>query len=499
MDPSPNPTAHASPKGKAAWAGLLKPQASPKRKHSELDSRSPKSRSVAEMDWIMCPACGRKVKHSHLNIHLDLDCSSAGSAKSTTMARGHATVEREATETAAKTSLSDRHDAPVTSSPSSADTSPDDGGAAPAATSALSNSDHDSSPAKQIRSTTPSTHRRSSSTLHTFLGLNDYAPPPYFHLSMSAENQPRAAFTRTPPENPSFQCTLRWREAGRDLPLHLSAEIESEAGIPVETQYTNVPLLKSHLQKCVRRQRVDLAVRTAWHLAKMDFNGLLRRLPIIMLEDVTLHVSLPVVVWYMAANSKGFHSAKLTEWLLGLVHALASHPVADQPLCGGVPQVQVLSRAVATAEYVNGEVGRDLLYSMALRRAFGGMKGDMMMMTDYINLWHHRFLNPPFDEGLLAHGVEPIDPLSLRPLRTREWELAAVDFHCSSIIDQMLEVSPEARKIGGQSLKGIMWRCSSGINTRVKRESGEEESSIWDKLWQEVGREIAYRFLEARK
>lgn len=65
-----------------------------------------------------------------------------------------------------------------------------------------------------------------------------------------------------------------------------------------------VPVLKSVLQKSVRRRRPLPAVRVAMELADKSLDDLLRRLPIIMLEDSMLHPDLPLLVWLMVASSK---------------------------------------------------------------------------------------------------------------------------------------------------------------------------------------------------
>ena len=65
-------------------------------------------------------------------------------------------------------------------------------------------------------------------------------------------------------------------------------------------------LLKSALQKNVRLGRAEPAVRVAAHLIRQGEAGeLLRRLPVIALEDACLTPALPLAVWMMAAFSKG--------------------------------------------------------------------------------------------------------------------------------------------------------------------------------------------------
>ena len=55
--------------------------------------------------------------------------------------------------------------------------------------------------------------------------------------------------------------------------------------------------LMSHLQKCVRRMETKKAVQTAKHLIDLDIHSFLRRLPIIMVEDVCYMDSFIVLIW----------------------------------------------------------------------------------------------------------------------------------------------------------------------------------------------------------
>ena len=58
------------------------------------------------------------------------------------------------------------------------------------------------------------------------------------------------------------------------------------------------------LQKLVRRRRPLPAVRVAMELVDKSWSDLIRRLPIIILEDCTLHPDMPLLVWLMVADSK---------------------------------------------------------------------------------------------------------------------------------------------------------------------------------------------------
>ena len=64
--------------------------------------------------------------------------------------------------------------------------------------------------------------------------------------------------------------------------------------------------LKSHLQKCLRRKRNVEALRSAYEMMLININEVLRRVCIIIFEDIKLKNYYPTMVWLMAAVAKGF-------------------------------------------------------------------------------------------------------------------------------------------------------------------------------------------------
>ena len=83
-------------------------------------------------------------------------------------------------------------------------------------------------------------------------------------------------------------------------------------------------LLKSHLQKCVRRKLIYKAVQSAYNLMAINFKSFIRRLPIIMLEDTILHESFPTIIWMMLAYPKWQPTVSHIRWLLSIVYLIAS-------------------------------------------------------------------------------------------------------------------------------------------------------------------------------
>ena len=81
----------------------------------------------------------------------------------------------------------------------------------------------------------------------------------------------------------------------------------------------NLSFLKSHLQKCVRRGLVYKALLTAYLMIEKDVTQFLRRLPIIILEDVHIIQELEIIVWFMVMSNHISVPNSYKMWLLYIV------------------------------------------------------------------------------------------------------------------------------------------------------------------------------------
>jgi len=236
----------------------------------------------------------------------------------------------------------------------------------------------------------------------------------------------------------------------------------------------SIPVLKSILQKAIRRRKPLPAVRVAMELADKSIGDLLRRLPIIMLEDSMLHPSLPFLTWLMAANSKNF---ELNEFLLTkvlcAVYEMASCPWQDDCSSGSdtekpnalpVTDPATLSFDSYHVPGINHLLeDRDVyIWSMLLRARYGGMGCDVRMLNLFAHLWRQRFKDdtnvPPvilkrFEQAaplrwstlpVTTHQsaarqsltrIEPMVAHGLPVLEFADITMEGIDFHCSSVLD----------------------------------------------------------------
>ena len=265
-------------------------------------------------------------------------------------------------------------------------------------------------------------------------------------------------------------------------------------------------LLKSALQKNCRRGRAEAAVSVAATLLTLvDEKGsrvgereLLRRLPIIFVEDALPHPTLlPVLTWMMAAHAKGFtlHAAHHA-LMLDAVHAVASVPWREpvHSSNGSSPAHTLLDAIGASPSAETAMVG-----ALLIRAAFGGMRGDMSMLNDAAATWFDR-LQGGHDRGRwhtsLLHAFRPTDTAkppttaaaaaqAAAPLLSNgdaSWlqhaiPPAAVDFHISRVIEACVQhphVVAALQEVCGAAdrtqltelCQHAMWHCSSSVSTK---------------------------------
>jgi hypothetical protein len=198
-------------------------------------------------------------------------------------------------------------------------------------------------------------------------------------------------------------------------------------------------LLKSNLQKAIRRRHIEEAFATAKHLLAQDAQELLRRLPIIMCEDTMLHPALFMeIVWLMIAVSKGYVlTVDDCKHIMNFIGACLSAPA----------QYNIL------VTLPGGEAAVDLLnplqLSFALRIEYGGMKCDMAFMKRLLGR---------IAIGELAQNLDFIQ-VDYESVGTFDLERhlipEAVDFHCFPAMLKITEVP-----------KPAIWHNRSAINVR---------------------------------
>jgi hypothetical protein len=283
--------------------------------------------------------------------------------------------------------------------------------------------------------------------------------------------QGRATWLYEEPSNLKFHKEIEWQ---RRL-VTVAANFSSTEALEKKTLDTSlIAIIKSNLQKCIRRQLKTRALQTAKLFMMVDMVQFIRRLVIIMLEDVALHESLTLLVWLTAAVSKGFVvDRRMASWLLGVVNYLCQEQRHDFPN---------ESRDDDEKKYYRDAIhhkNRDILLSLLFRKSYGGMPGDMTMIINYVAL----LLTNDRDVSqtpLCEINFDDIECLSLE-----DTTLCSIDFHCYPAL--VFCLARENRDLSPQDIKAAIWHFNSKMNTRVKSTQQDERlSRIWSRIQRRV-------------
>jgi len=215
----------------------------------------------------------------------------------------------------------------------------------------------------------------------------------------------------------------------------------------------HVPLLKSNLQKAIRRKARNAALRTAWWLLCREPTELLRRLPVILCEDTQIEErTFLELVWLMVATSKGYR-------LLWSDAAWVMSAVATALETTGHWNLEMPGPPLPTGALSQNP----LALAFHIRIAFGGMNGDQAFMGR---------LRDRVIAGTLPLWTGPRiwleeDILWLDP--DEDILLEAVDQHVYPHLDTT---------IPGLRLDAI-WHCRSSLNVRAYIGEGTAEAETY--------------------
>jgi len=261
-------------------------------------------------------------------------------------------------------------------------------------------------------------------------------------------------------------------------------------------------LLKSAIQKSVRRGDVDKAVRTAKSLIQLNEVDALRRLMIIPIEDCILPPDYDKYAAMLAkVSAKG--SVPLTEEektvALSIIGDVARCKWRDLDV-GNPDEEEGKDYAMRP---VQGNKENDLVNALLYRARAGGSRWDVPMLNQMARVWNRRFAEKTWDiEKLESYfSSEVIDWNDVPYATVDDIMLEAVDFHCSGILYMLLKIDwikyllrkeiPFNKRdwLGSDMsdhnlLEQIMWCTRSSINYKKnvwETQVGKDQPVSW--LW----------------
>lgn len=307
----------------------------------------------------------------------------------------------------------------------------------------------------------------------------------YFYLHWN-DKKPKfqAQFLKEKPKLINFKHTFVWNNTEIVLCGYFDFLINQDEiyKLDKEKKYKNIGFLKSLLQKAIRRGNVDIAVKCAYHYILLDLQDFLRRLPIIIIEDTTLHEVYSTVVWLMVASNMKectiLFDKVIYEYLMGVIYVIAKSPLYHSININDTCEEIKFDILKEDVNKKNIQL-KSLIYSMMVRKAYGGMKCDLFMLEKYSHIWNHLNIESKY---LNKSVVRPIMLESIPQLQLNEWILEAIDFHC---VPQILTyVHEEYEEFSEEYIKNLIWHYSSKKNIRIKDENIPKDicSSDWNKI-----------------
>lgn len=232
-----------------------------------------------------------------------------------------------------------------------------------------------------------------------------------------------------------------------------------------------VGLLKSNLQKAVRRQLKEIALRTTMELIVTgNALQLLRRLTIISIEDLQINQYYAIIVWYYLAV---MYQYKLTEWDVSFI----------------VSYVSLLCDIDVFFRYDNHEfhmkkhfkewiLKNEICYSLFLRGQYGGFQGELDLMDKLCYLMVVNKLTPCVNE------MEMIPyPMYTTPV---VFLSCSIDFHCfqkmpEKMLTKMKIMYPQT-ELTEKRIKEYIWHFDSHVNARIEHVNLKLNREVWEKM-----------------
>ena len=188
--------------------------------------------------------------------------------------------------------------------------------------------------------------------------------------------------------------------------------------------------LKVIYKKCIRRSKEIKAVSTAYIMLSIDPNSLLRRLPIIFIEDVQINSSLTEIIWYMIATSKKYIlSDNDVNRVLSIISILARLNYREYIKKNNdieIDNIQDYIDQIPDNYYHNNF---DYIWGLLIRYLYGGMKCDKLLILNVLDVYIKEKKN------ICLIDIQNICfSNKIFNFQKKYIILPSIDFHCTNIL-----------------------------------------------------------------
>ena len=293
----------------------------------------------------------------------------------------------------------------------------------------------------------------------------------YFCLDWKDYKNYDISWTDIKPTHFTYEKKIKLKEYNEEIVLIGNIQYEHKNPVSLildknSFSTNNVSFLKSHLQKCIRLGIIDKSIITGYIFMENNIIEFLRRLPIIIIEDVHIIQDLDIIVWFMIMSDIITIPESFKKWCIYLIKFLCA-----------LKKKNFYNKFVQNKDinYDNLENlesrNKSTIYSLMIRKSYGGMKGDMLMLNYIIDEWIKKLNTGSKLEIINAKSITIINTL-----HPDLYELSAVDFHCYPKILDILHNHYQQYDI--ETIKNTIWIKSSSINYRVNHDNTDEVINI---------------------
>lgn len=272
----------------------------------------------------------------------------------------------------------------------------------------------------------------------------------------------KATFENHPANDDQFLCTklgitLYYRSHNTIFPkLHL-----------IETKIS-IPLLKSNLQKAIRHCNTTIAIQSALAVIQKDPIELLRRLPIIYIEDVCLMDSYPIIIWLMMAEKEHVLDTMDIDILLHCIKSLCECPTYYDD------SVDYMTEDKLSHEFIQDNL--DEVIAVYYRSQYGGTKGDMKMLQNAI----YYYKEHPSKIRKTEYRMIDYDTIT----NSVEILPEAIDFHPFPYLLTILQKKTRMEK---DMIKECIWFVESAVNIRKQHTMNKSNEMMETDEWKAIG------------
>ena len=300
--------------------------------------------------------------------------------------------------------------------------------------------------------------------------------------------------------------TITWRYDNTKRPITIIwsndlDKINDKTIHPPDPNFStrDMPILRSQLQKCARRKKHEIGLKTAYTMSciyddkhkQIGLFEMLRRITIIIIEDCVVSYDFTTLVWFQCALSKNITLSKLfVTHILNLVSKFLGYPWKDKSY-SKYPNKPNMVETIERSRLSDQD--KDLLLSIQLRNSFHGMHCDVDMLNRSTLLWYTRVSNKSKSCKHLNQFV--LDKHSLSNLERSDIQLEALDHHCTDIIKRVQSYIP----LDDSILGSLIWDYSSSINSRLDIERSNFDTKQDNKLWDTVKNIVHMEMLQIKE